>query len=148
MAARFGRETWSLLVPDRFGRETWSLLVPDGWRAWHDDECATLVGPGDVGALQISAAFKDSEVIDADLREFAAEHLKAGAKPRPTEAGDFVGFDIAFSDEECLWRQWYLRNGRQMLFVTYNCGLESRGVEDGPVRAALASLAAGGHDVA
>jgi hypothetical protein len=132
----------------RFGRETWSLLVPDGWRAWHDDEYATLVGPGEIGALQISAAFKDSEVVDTDLREFAAEHLKAGAKPRPTEAGDFVGFEIAFSDEECLWRQWYLRNGRQMLFVTYNCSLESRGVEDGPVRAALASLAAGGHDVA
>jgi hypothetical protein len=28
----------------RFGRETWSLVVPDGWRAWHGDECATLMG--------------------------------------------------------------------------------------------------------
>jgi len=131
----------------RFGRETRSLVVPDGWRAWHDDECATLMGPREVGALQISAAFKDSEVVD-DLREFAAAHLEAGAKPQPTEAGDFMGFEIAFSDEERFWRHWYLRNGRQLLFVTYNCGLESRGVEDGPVGAALASLAARGHDVA
>lgn len=132
----------------RFGRDTWSLVVPDGWRAWHDDECATLVGPGEIGALQISAYFKESEVVDLDLREFAAEHLEAGAKPRPTEAGDFVGFEICYADDEFVCRQWYLRNGRQMLFVTYTCGFESRGVEDGRVGAALSSLVARGHDVA
>lgn len=59
-----------------------------------------------------------------------------------------MGFEICFADEERLWRQWYLRDGRQMLFVTYNCGLESRCVEDGPIGVALASLAARGHDVA
>lgn len=83
-----------------------------------------------------------------DLREFAAQHLEAGAKPRPTEARDFVGFEICYAEEERVWRQWYLRNGRQMLFVTYNFGLESRGVEDGRVGAALAPLLARGHDVA
>jgi hypothetical protein len=132
----------------RFGTATWSLLVPDLWRAWHDDECATLVACEEVGALQISVAFKESDVLDADLRDFAAEYLEAGAKARPTQAGDFVGFEIAFSDEEIFWRQWYLRNGRQMLFVTYNCGLESRGVEDNSVRGILASLAASGENVA
>ncbi len=51
----------------RFGRETWSLRPPEGWRAWHDAECATLVANDEIGALQISAAFKDSEVGDDDL---------------------------------------------------------------------------------
>ncbi len=132
----------------RFGRDTWSLVVPDGWRAWHDDECATLVGPREIGALQISAAFKDSEVVEMDLREFAAEHLEAGAKARPIEAGDFVGFEICFSEEERFSRQWYLRKGRQMLFVTYNCALESRGAEDDQIAAALGSLAGRGQNVA
>jgi hypothetical protein len=132
----------------RFGRETWSLLVPDGWRAWHDDACATLVAEHEIGALQISAASKDSEVLDRDLREFAAEHLEAGAKARSTEAGDFVGFEIVLGDGERFWRQWYLRNGRQVLFVTYNCGSESRGAEDAAVREILASLAARGEHVA
>lgn len=132
----------------RFGRVTWSLRPPEGWRAWHDEECATLVADDEIGALQISAAFKDSEVVDADLRDFAADHLDAGANPRPTEAGEFVGFEISFSDGERFWRQWYLRNGRQLLFVTYNCGLDCRGVEDGPLGAALASLQARGHNVA
>jgi|GEM_PF-866899 len=114
----------------RFGRETWSLRPPEDWRAWHDAECVTLVADDEIGALQISAAFKDSEVLDADLRDFAADHLEAGAKPWPTEAGDFVGFEISFSDDERFWRQWYLRNGRQVLFVTYNCALDYRGAED------------------
>jgi len=134
-------------VTAEFGRETWSLAVPEGWRAWHDPECATLVGPGDIGSLQISAAFKESEVLEADLRDFASKHLDAGARPSATHAGDFVGFEIAFSDGDKFWRQWYLRNGRQMLFVTYNCDLDSRGTEEEPIREALASLVAKGRDV-
>jgi len=133
---------------NRFGRETWALIVPDGWRAWHDKECATVVADDHIGALQISAAFKESDVVDADLREFAAEHLQAGAKAQRIEAGDFVGFEIAFSDEGRFWRLWYLRSGRQMLFVTYNCGWQSRGIEDAALRHILASLTARGEHVA
>ena len=132
----------------RFGRETWSLRVPEGWRASHDEACATLVADNEIGALQISAAFKDTDVLDTDLREFAAEHLEAGANAKPSGAGAFVGFEIAFSEEDRFWRHWYLRNGRQMLVVTYNCSLESRGAEDTVVRDILASLAASGEHVA
>ena len=64
------------------------------------------------------------------------------------EAGDFVGFEIAFNDDERFCRQWYLRNGSQVLFVTYNCDLESRGVEDCPIASALASFVASGQDIA
>lgn len=126
----------------RLGRETWTILVPDGWQAWHADECATFVGDDEVGALQISAAFKESTVLDASLRELAADHLAAGAQARPAVAGDFTGFEIAFSDGEVFWRHWYLRHDRQMLFVTYNCELACRGQEDATVQAMLASLAA------
>lgn len=132
----------------RFGTDTWTLLVPSGWRAWHDEECATLVGPGDLGALQVSAAVKDSEVLEQDLREFASEHLAAGAHAAATEAGDYSGIEIAFSDGDTYWRQWFLRRGRQALFVTYNCALDSRGAEDDAVRQALASLRQAGQDVA
>ena len=132
----------------RFGRETWSLVLPLGWRAWHDDECATIVGPGDVGALQISAAFKDSDVLEADLRDFASDHLDAGAQPSSVHIGDFVGLEITFSDGERFWRQWYLRNARQMLFITYNCALDSRGLEDDSIYDALSFLVSRGAEVA
>jgi hypothetical protein len=132
----------------RFGTDTWTLQVPSGWRAWHDEECSTLVGPGDLGALQVSAASKDSEVLDQDLRDFASKHLAAGAHAEPAEAGDYAGFEIAFRDGDRYWRQWFLRRGRQALFVTYNCALDHRGAEDDAVRQALASLRQAGQDVA
>ena len=135
-------------MASRFGRDTWTLQVPSGWRAWHDEECATLVGPSDLGALQVSAAFKDSEVLDQDLRDFASDHLAAGAHPEAAEAGDYVGFQIAFSDGERYWRQWFLRRGTQALFVTYNCAVDQRGAEDDALREALASLRQAGQDVA
>lgn len=130
----------------RFGRATWSLEVPVGWRAWHDDGCATLVGPDEIGALQISAAFKDSEVLDEDLQGFASDRLVAGAKPTAVRIGDFVGLELAFRDGDLFWRQWFLRNAAQVLFVTYNCYHQDRGLEDGPVHEALESLVARGVD--
>ncbi len=132
----------------RFGRETWSLVVPDGWHARHDPECATLECEPAIGALQISAAFKDSPVLDEDLRDFASEHLEAGAIMRPTVAGDFVGFEIAYSDGGTSWRQWYLRCDNQALFVTYNCAENERGREDASIAEVLASLTATGERVA
>ena len=125
----------------RFGSETWSVVVPDGWRAQHDAECATLVPLAGGSALQISAAFKGTDVSDADLENFASDQLQAGAKPLPTSAGDFVGFEIAFREEGAWWRYWYLRNGSQMLFVTYNCSLPFQGRDNRSVRDVLSSLA-------
>ena len=127
-------------MTNRFGRETWSVLVPSGWHAWHDPECATLVGDPEIGALQISAAFKDTPVLDEDLNEFAAELLAAGAKAQSVVAGDFVGFEIAYTDAENSWRQWFLRHGKQALFVTYNCSTDDRGREDTAIAQVIASL--------
>lgn len=126
----------------RFRSDTWSLTVPEEWSARNDEPVATLHNIDPIGVLQISAAFKDTKVLEADLRGFASEHIAAGVKTRPCTAGDFVGFEIAFGDEESFWRQWYLRNGRQMLFVTYNCGADYRGIEDEIVRSSLCSLIA------
>lgn len=135
-------------MASRFGTDKWTLQVPSGWRAWHDEECATLVGPADLGALQVSAAFKGALVLDEDLRDFASEHLAAGAHAEAAEAGDYAGFEIAFSDGKRYWRQWFLRGGRQALFVTYNCAVDHRGAEDDDVRLILASLRQVGQDVA
>ena len=134
-------------MSERYDGGTWSLLLPVGWRGRQEDELDQLFGPDDVGAMTISAAFKDSEVLESDLRDFAAEHLEAGAKASPARCGDFVGFEIAFRDDDAFWRLWYLRNGRQMLFVTYSCDFDARGVEDDAIREALASLVAQESDL-
>jgi len=128
----------------RFGRETWSIEPPAGWNAWHEDECATMTAEPAIGALQISSALKKSEVLHEDLVDFAAEHIPAGVKAADVSAGAFVGITFCFGDEDTFWQQSYLRNGRQMLFVTYNCPVESIGLEDELVGRAIDSLSTTG----
>ena len=55
-------------MTSRFGRASWSLVVPDGWRAWHDEKCATLVGDDEIGAFQISAAVRNPPASTAKCR--------------------------------------------------------------------------------
>lgn len=129
----------------RFVTDTWSVLVPDGWSARRHPECVTLVANPEVGALQISSLFKDSAVNDADLRDFAAEHLSSGAIARPAAAEGFVGFEIAFEcpfeGEMFYCRHWYLCQDRQALFVTYTCEADARSTEARLVDAMVKSLA-------
>jgi hypothetical protein len=97
-----------------------------------------------IGALQVSAAFKNSDVLREDLHDFAADQIAAGSTPADVVAGDFTGITISYEDDTTFCRQWYLRNGSQALFVTYNCPRESRGLEDAVVLDALMTLRASG----
>ena len=128
----------------RFGTATWSVEIPDSWNAHHDEDCATITDDSDVGALQISAAFKDSDVTDDDLRSFASDHTDAGAVPAPATCGDFVGIEIAFSDGQFFCRQWFLRSRQQALFVTHTCAESHRGSRDHAIDQALSTLVATG----
>jgi len=124
----------------RVMESSWELALPDRWEWQRDDECVTLYDPEGVGALQVSAATKNSVVTDEDLRGFASEHIEAGAKIRELACGDFSGFMLAFGTTDAYWRHWYLSEGREMLFVTYNCSPNDRGIEDQPIAEILGSL--------
>ena len=124
------------------GGTNWSLRAGEGWIRRRDGDGITLVATPEIGALQISASTGSTDVTDADLRELAGGHLKAGAKPRDVVLGDFAGFAIAFGVDTSFCRQWYVRWRRQMLFVTYTCGESQQGLEDAAVHAMLATLAA------
>lgn len=122
----------------RFGRETWSVQLPTGWEGWHDAECASMEPPTQLGALQVSAAFKDTPVTDEDLKDFASSEVKASLEP--ASFGPFVGFHLAHEEDGASWHRWYLRHGSQALFVTYNCSSSDRGFEDASVLEVLRTL--------
>jgi hypothetical protein len=77
---------------------SWELDLPSDWTAEHDDTCVTLERAGGVGALQISGAQKDGDVTDDDLRDFAAEHLEAGAVPSAAICGEYSGFILKYGE--------------------------------------------------
>ena len=101
----------------------------------------TLEGPHGIGVLQISSYAKDGSVSEQDLADFAEDHLSAGARPVRVMFGPYTGFRIAFSVDESFWQQWYLRQGGQMLFISYTCPIESRTAEHQDIDQILSSLA-------
>lgn len=119
----------------RYESTDWSLEVPEGWSHEFDDECTTFEHPQGVGAFQVSSYRKDGPITDDDLREFAGEIPLAAVS-----FGRLAGFRTRFSEDDTFWTKWWLRAGHQMIYVTYNCSLADRGLEDAEVSAMIESL--------
>lgn len=120
---------------------TWSIAHPESWSVQEDDETVLFSARESGAVLQISAYAKDGAVIDADLEEFAAEHLEAGAEPEPVEHDVYAGFGIAYEVDEHAWTEWFLRHHDQMLHLTYRCPLEHQAAEAPVVGNMVATLA-------
>jgi len=119
----------------RYESTDWSLEVPEGWSHESEQDCTTFTHPQGVGAFQVSSHRRDDAVTDDDLREFAGEI------PLAVESvGRLTGFRTRFSENNTFWTKWWLRAGRQLIHVTYNCSLADRGREDAEVSAMIESL--------
>lgn len=125
-----------------FEGKSWSISLLPGWIGEHEEECSTIYHPEGVGALQISAYTKVTPVTDEDLREFTEEHIEAGAKLSPVQAGEFTGHTIAFGIDGTFWQYWYLRNASTMLLVTYHCDEDERNHELEQIKSMVTTLAA------
>lgn len=118
----------------------WTVFLPADWVATDHPECATFERHAGVGAPQVSAVHKEGFITEEDLREFADNHLEAGAKTKSVKWGGFEGFLFSYRDDENTWCQWFLRCAATAVFVTYNCPLESKGENDEIVDSILGSL--------
>jgi hypothetical protein len=119
---------------------TWSLDLPDGWHMKDADQVVSVFRPAGVGALQISAFVRDESVTDEHLQELAEDDLKAGAVPESVQFGAFSGFQVSATGDGGFWSRWYVRHGRQALFMTYNCRAGERGLEYDEVKRILQTL--------
>ena len=108
-----------------FDSAWWPVELPTGWHAHADTECATFRQSPSVGAFQISSARKDTPVTDADLEEFANEQIPEGTQLVGVAYGDFWGFSACYQKHDLMWREWWLRSGRLMIYATYNVAKNS-----------------------
>jgi hypothetical protein len=133
----------------RFGRAWWSVILPEGWRGQHDEECSTMTRIRCEGALQISAYRKEHRpVTDADLREFAFEQRGGSAQLRRYRFGAFGGFGASSRRNGTYWREWWLRAGRVMLYVTFSDEKRARLRSLKPVLDSLAQRVASPNNAA
>ena len=115
--------------------------LPDDWGGEQDDTCTSMFSESGVGALQVSAARNSNgPATDDDLRDFAKEHLDAGAPIKPLTCGAFTGFYLHYSTDDMYQRQWWLRCGDTVVLATYTSDLEEKGKEDAVVDGILNTL--------
>ncbi|MGH9776939.1 MAG: hypothetical protein ACRD5I_00860 [Candidatus Acidiferrales bacterium] len=128
-------------MPNALDSGLWSVELPSGWTGHAGQECATFQANPPLGALQISSARKDSApVSDKHLKEFASERLPPGVLLKEAGYGSFSGFSAEYAKEDRFWKEWWLKSGQLMVYVTYNVVQEMKDSERDSVERILASL--------
>jgi hypothetical protein len=74
--------------------------------------------------------------------EFASEQISRGLRIEKAKCGPFSGFSTVYSKSGSFWKEWWLRAGNLMIYVTYNVSEGSEGVEEDHVKRMLESLSA------
>ena len=123
------------------GTEWWQLELPDEWDVEDDGESLMISDDDGVGSLEISTLkCEGGEVGADDLAAFAEDLLAAKVPHLEVEVGPLSGWLFAYEDEGCWCREWYLAAGDLFVYVTYECDLENRGMDDDVVDEILDGL--------
>ena len=121
--------------------EWWTMALPPEW--WADtEEDSILIGDRDgVGCIEISTLHKEQGVFSPDqVQAIANQESGADRAWRKVKPGDFTGVASAFAEEGAAIREWYVSNGAMLLFITYSCEEENRGMDDSAVDELLDTL--------
>ena len=121
--------------------EWWSMCLPPEWWA-EAEEDSILVGDHDgVGCIEISTLHKEVGEFDADsLRQITEEESEQSLNWEEATLGDFKGLRASYVEEDAAIREWYVAAGNMMLFITYSCDEENRGMDDAAVDELLDTL--------
>lgn len=121
--------------------EWWTLAIPPEW--WADsEEDSILVGDrDDVGCIEISTLHKEEGVFDRDsVLSIARSESEQPLEWHTVALGEFSGVTGSYVEEETAVREWYVANGALLLFITYSCDEENRGLDDAAVDELLDTL--------
>ncbi|MEQ9463478.1 MAG: hypothetical protein RJQ10_07435 [Haliea sp.] len=124
--------------------EWWSMaLAPEWWADVAEDGTVLVGDEDDVGCLEITTLHKEQGAFDSrELLRIAEAESSAPQRWQKATCGDFSGWQAAFTEEGAAVREWYLAAGSLLLFVSYSCDLDNRGMDDAAVDALLDTLVA------
>jgi hypothetical protein len=121
--------------------EWWTLALPPEWWAEAEEE-SILVGDRDgVGCIEITTLLREQGGFSPEEIRKMVEEAAAGEHDwQRASLGDFTGLVSAYVEEDAAVREWYVARGPMLLFVTYSCDLEHRGLDDAAVDELLDTL--------
>ena len=121
--------------------EWWSMAIPPEW--WADsEEDSILVGDQDeVGCIEISTLHREEGEFDQEMvTEIAQTESEQPLDWQPVKLGEFAGVSSSYVQDETAIREWYVSNGALLLFITYSCAEENRGMDNAAVDELLDTL--------
>lgn len=129
--------------------EWWTMGVPPEWWAEREDDSILVGDRDDVGCIEISTLCKEQGEFQRDeVSAIARDNGEPDWQWQPGAAGAFSGVYCEYLEEGDAVREWYLASGPVLLFITYSCDEDNRGLDDAAVDDILGTLAlaAGGSD--
>jgi hypothetical protein len=120
--------------------EWWTLALPPEWWANAEEDSILIGDRDDVGCIEISSLHKDAGEFDAAAVRTIAQEESDSRDWRQVTLGEFTGFNCAYVEEGAAIREWYVFNGALLLFITYSCDEENRGMDDAAVDELLDTL--------
>ncbi len=121
--------------------EWWTMALPPEW--WADtEEDSILIGDrDDVGCIEISTLHRDvGEFDEPTLRSIALADGEPDAVLDTVQLGEFSGLYCTYAEEGMAIRAWYVASGALMLYITYSCAADNRGMDDAAVDEILDTL--------
>jgi hypothetical protein len=126
-----------------FQSHSWQISVPRPWLARDCKDCAEFTQPEGAGALHISGALKQhGDVSEDETRAQLEQDCPEDADIERVQFGDFSGYSGEYVDwnESVYWKKWFVRCGRVLLFITYNCKRGDEELEMAQICQILSSL--------
>lgn len=121
--------------------EWWTMALPPEWWAEAEEDSILVGDRDDVGCIEISTLHKDDGEFDrAATRDIAQSESEQALDWQSLTLGEFEGVRCSYSEEGAAVREWYVTHGALMLFITYSCDEENRGMDDAPVDELLDTL--------
>ena len=121
--------------------EWWTLALPPEWWADAEDDGVLIGDRDDVGCIEISTLHKDEgEFSREELQDIAAAQTDQVIEWQSSALGEFSGLRGSYLEEDAAIREWYVANGSLLLFITYSCDRENRGMDDASVDELLDTL--------
>ena len=121
--------------------EWWTLALPPEWWAESEGD-SILIGDRDgVGCIEISTLHKEhGDFGGEEVRRIACDESGQQLDWKGASLGEFRGVTGHCEEDGAALREWYVASGPMLLFITYSCELENRGMDDAAVDELLDTL--------
>jgi hypothetical protein len=121
--------------------EWWTMALPPEWWAETEEDSILVGDRDDVGCIEITTLHKEQGEFDlAEASEIARSESSQSLDWNKLSLGDFEGITSQFVEEGAAIREWYVVHRGLMLFITYSCDEDNRGMDDAAVDELLDTL--------